>query len=86
MTESLRLRVLAAHNDLKSIIDKDPSTKVGAPTVAVLRHLLTDAKDSGADAGLCDSLISSLAIGVSAADAFLVSGQLVKIVGASAFD
>lgn len=83
MTEDLRNKVLGIYHDLKTVVEKDPSTKVGNPTLQILRKLITDAKDSGGDAKLCDAMLEAIRLSasatISASDAFAVAGQLMKI-------
>lgn len=83
MTEDLRSKVIGIYNDLRVVVEKDPSTKVGNPTLQILRKLITDAKDFGGDAKLCDAMLEAIrlpaSVTVSASDAFAIAGQLMKI-------
>lgn len=85
MTDELGVRVLAVYNELHTIVDKDPKTPLGAPTIKILRYLVAEAKNLGTEAKLCDAILEALSgshtATIPAADAFVIAGQLKKLVG-----
>jgi hypothetical protein len=86
MTESLRDRVKKAYEELRFIVERDQKAKVGVSTVTLLRELITQAKDAGANPGECDKLLTmfypiSRGSEVLANDALLIAGQLQVLIG-----
>lgn len=86
MPQSIRDRVSQIYHDLKWVVEKNPTCTIGWPSIAILRNLLTAAKDHGVDADLCESILGTLPqmpnASMSAADAYAVAGQLMRLVKA----
>jgi hypothetical protein len=81
MTEALRTRVKAAYDDLRIVVDRDPKATVGVATTNMLRNLITEAKDSGADGIQCDRLLAGMRSStISAGDALVIAGQVKALV------
>jgi hypothetical protein len=82
MTEALTEKVDSLYRDLHFIVEKGPATILGEPIILVLRMLITQAKESGADAKICDVLLSASASAAKliAAEALTITGQLQSIV------
>ncbi len=82
MTESLRQKIVGIYTDLKFVVEKNLQVSVGRPTLAILRELITRAKDSGGDSRLCDQMLESVSdlASIPATDAFIIAGQLMKTV------
>lgn len=84
-TVRLGSKVIGIYNDLRFVVEKNPTTSVGAPTIEILKTLITETKDSGGDAVLSDKMLDTLKVSrgtpISAADALAVAGQLMKMTG-----
>lgn len=82
MAESLRDKVASFYNDVRFVVDKNPSTPVGEPTLMVLRELITQAKGSSGNKAEYDALLGATASAarLTAAEVLTIAGQLRAIV------